>query len=93
MHEKSLECNTCHKRFHFKSELKDHELTHSGEKSFVCFNKSFNSKTHVKTVHEKKKDFKCDICGKEFVRNSYLEKHMIEAHENAKNTIVNDSVD
>ena len=38
-------------------------------------------KTHIESVHEKKKPFKCDICDYSFSQKSDLKKHHESVHE------------
>ena len=40
---------------------------------------------HIKTVHEKIKDFKCEICEKAFISNSDLKRHINAVHAKTKN--------
>ena len=37
-------------------------------------------KRHIKTVHDKVKDYKCDSCGKAFTTPSHLEQHVKSVH-------------
>ena len=62
------------------STLKQHQLTHSGEKSFVCstcekpFSQSSHLKMHLKN-HGWEKTFKCLHCDKVFFTADKLEVH------------------
>lgn len=44
---------------------------------------------HIKEMHNKIKEFKCDECGKEFNRRNALNKHIRNIHNKAKSS--NDS--
>ena len=45
-------------------------------------NKSLHD--HVKIVHEKIKEFNCDLCGKNFGSNAILKLHRTRVHEKLK---------
>ena len=38
-------------------------------------------KTHISSVHDKKKPFKCEICDKEFTLKQSMAKHIVSIHE------------
>jgi uncharacterized C2H2 Zn-finger protein len=42
-----------------------------------------NLKTHIRTAHLKRKDFKCvePDCGKTFLHNKSLKEHLKKAHQ------------
>ena len=40
--------------------------------------------TRSKSVHEKKKPFKCEICGYSFSRKSNMTQHVLSVHEEKK---------
>ena len=42
-------------------------------------------KKHIHTVHEGKKDYKCESCGKSFSKRNYLDKHICTNHDRHKN--------
>lgn len=48
-----------------------------------------NLKTHVRTAHLKRKDFKCDElnCGKTFLHNKSLKEHKKKVHLKKKSDI------
>ena len=35
---------------------------------------------HIATVHENRRNSQCDVCGKNFISNSDLKKHIQEVH-------------
>ena len=54
----------------------------------ICNRKSFKTsnhlKKHIKTIHEGRKDFKCDSCGKSFTAAGSLKIHINTIHEGHK---------
>ena len=40
--------------------------------------------THVASVHEKKKPFKCEFCDYKFSRKGDMNKHIVSVHEKKK---------
>ncbi len=81
-------CGVCGKGFSVRQYLKRHELSHSGEKRFVCdecgraFTQSANLRKHRKLMHEGVANFVCDVCGEKFVQKYYWKRHMKTAkHE------------
>ena len=86
-------CSKCPKTFTKASHMKRHMDTHENirSKCDICckdfiFKKSLD--THIKTVHEEKRDYKCDICGKSSssIQNykSHLKIHRSGANEEVK---------
>ena len=49
------------------------------------FSTKGNLKTHVKTVHEKQKNYTCDRCDKSFTQNHSLQTHVKTVHEKQRN--------
>ena len=39
---------------------------------------------HIATVHENRRNSQCDVCGKNFISNSDLKKHIQEVHMKIK---------
>ena len=40
-----------------------------------------NLKRHIRTVHDKQKDHKCDLCGKEYFAKKRLNEHIKRDHD------------
>lgn len=85
--EKQKECNVCHKKFCFQSQLNSHMLKHTKEKSYQCSdcNKSFiNCKSLEKHMHTHLNmnycKFKCNFCGMNFKKKITLNSHIVANH-------------
>lgn len=82
---KQYQCGVCEKRFHRKSCLTEHLLTHSGVRPYSCslcsmsFTKNYNLQVHMGT-HSTARPYKCMICEADFKRNDYLKAHMKTTH-------------
>lgn len=80
---KMYRCDICNKLCKDKSKLECHKKSHNTELLYKCdfCGKMLKTETtlryHVKTKHDnsQKKEFKCDICEKEFWNNSEMKKH------------------
>ena len=63
------------------------EKFHTEHKCVLC-SKSFswarNLKTHIRTVHEGKKDYICSYCGKGFGTREKMKLHSTTVHEGIK---------
>ena len=44
--------------------------------------KTTELKRHMKVIHENKRDYKCDTCGKTYPRSTNLKHHINEKHLN-----------
>ena len=83
-----LECDSCDKKFSFKSKLTRHKEAAHGEKSrhicYLCGKASSNSnnlKHHIKTVHEERSKVTCPTCGKLFGTAFHMKLHIKRIHE------------
>ncbi|XP_077391694.1 uncharacterized protein LOC144027763 [Festucalex cinctus] len=78
---KHLSCSQCGRTFAYKSALKMHMITHSGEKPFACSvcGKSFSFKQNMSrhvAIHTGEKPFSCSVCEKRFFSKFELRRHM-----------------
>ncbi|XP_051553757.1 gastrula zinc finger protein XlCGF7.1-like isoform X2 [Myxocyprinus asiaticus] len=81
-------CTQCGKSFKKRRSLRNHMITHTGERPFKCTQcgKSFAHKSslqfHIK-AHTGEKPFTCHQCGKSFTCNENLKKH-VKTHTGEK---------
>ena len=82
-------CSLCKKEYKKKKNLKEHMMSHSGERPYSCqdcgkrFRTGRDLRTHCMGVHvkEKVKNHVCNVCGKGFAVSNYLRIHM-STHSN-----------
>ncbi|XP_076580942.1 uncharacterized protein LOC143316961 [Chaetodon auriga] len=81
-------CKQCSKSFYMSHTLRQHLLTHTGEKSYSCkvcgkqFGREGTLKEH-QVIHTGEKPFKCEQCGKTCARRGDLKIHML-SHSDEK---------
>ncbi|ELU04920.1 hypothetical protein CAPTEDRAFT_168004 [Capitella teleta] len=75
-------CGVCSKAFLTASKLKEHCVTHSGERPHQCptcaktFALPSNLKMHLR-LHSNEKEFACKVCDKTFTQRAHLENHLL----------------
>lgn len=73
-------CNECGTAYRFLSQLKRHQIKHTGERPFLCavcskaYSKSSHLKRHEK-IHSGEKEFECPDCDKSFIELAMLKRH------------------
>ena len=82
------ECQRCHKKFGFKSDLNRHVRTvHERERGHDCaecgksFGEARNRDRHVRSVHQGIRSAPCRICGASFTQDGNLLTHVEQVHE------------
>ena len=73
-------CVLCSKQFSSKAKLKNHIMTHTGDKPFHCelCSKRFIDSTHLRRhfrIHTGERPFQCSVCNKQFTDNGTLKTH------------------
>ena len=86
--EKPYKCEFCDKRFVCMSSLQTHKQEHTGSQ-FVCAQcgREFRSKNNLlehERIHTGEKPIKCDICGEQFRKGSFLWGHKKRKHSTTK---------
>ena len=79
-------CKVCGKSYTDRSYLKQHMMSHSGEKPFSCTEcgESFKNKKLLrdhKLLHTNEKPYQCTVCGRCFRLNCVLREHMFTHSE------------
>ncbi|XP_001654769.2 zinc finger protein 490 [Aedes aegypti] len=79
---RKYECEICDKKFLDAGNLRNHMVTHGGERKFVCdfkgCGKTFalqGTLTVHKKLHTQEKQFDCEFCSKSFLYKWLLVKH------------------
>ncbi|UYV65829.1 hypothetical protein LAZ67_3005579 [Cordylochernes scorpioides] len=83
-------CKYCGKQLEYKSQLIDHEKTHTGEREFMCDWKGCDFRSHRKfnvvqhkVTHTEEKPFKCDHCNYRSAHKTHLRVH-VRKHNDSK---------
>ena len=95
LHKPSINCSLCEKSFKTEKVLKLHlGLDHMQKvigsrmpvKCNICsrvFGRRFDLLTHVRIIHEHRRDFQCNICKQSFGTNGNLTRHIRVKHSDA----------
>ncbi|XP_041510400.1 zinc finger protein 660-like [Microtus oregoni] len=84
---KPHQCRICKKCFWNHSNLRRHEISHTGEKPYkcrlcgICFGYSTALKRHHYRIHSAEKLYQCNKCGKAFCSYAYLTNHQKNLEE------------
>lgn len=79
-------CTECGEKFDKNVRLTDHKIKVHGEAKYECticfksFKRAFILRNHIKSVHNKIKDYSCDICSKQFILKRQLDYHNHQKH-------------
>lgn len=78
-------CEICKKTFSTPSVLKIHKLVIISNHNLMYVKQLFlTNKNHFQQVHERSRDFTCELCGRKFARIDKLKDHM-KRHQNIRN--------
>ncbi|KAG8199622.1 hypothetical protein JTE90_009457 [Oedothorax gibbosus] len=77
---KVFNCSLCPYTTVYKSDLKRHNLQHTGERPYKCYvcNKDFTQNHVLKThmlIHLRQKPFQCEVCQQSFRHAKSLNDH------------------
>ena len=84
-----IECKVCQKKFMFKENYAKHcKLMHAAKqkdtKCSICGLESFSVHylyQHIRKAHFKETSFECEICGKVFTKERFLQIHCNKIHK------------
>ncbi|XP_035713655.1 oocyte zinc finger protein XlCOF26-like isoform X2 [Folsomia candida] len=87
--EKSHVCGTCGRGFREMSDLRGHEVTHQNKATRTLFQcqlcprtcfRSASLRQHIRTMHEKERNYVCRFCDKKFMSPEVLRNHERNIH-------------